>query len=180
MILGPALTGGVVTGHYVATLLDPKKGSLTNRSQAAVEHFKNDAKFILTTALPTAGVVGLAVYKPKYVKKIAKFIGENGAKAISKLGTVLSKFKYSPVKKAATFIKDIAKVAAKHPLKAGLLGLIAAGAIYVVSGIAKFNEKKGRIDQKYEDAAKIESQTKNVVLVEDKKAPKAPEKAYVM
>ena len=53
----------------------------------------------------------------------------------------------------------------KNPAKYGAAGVIAAAGLYMLDKLFNYANKQGRIDQKYEDAAKIESSTKNVVLM---------------
>ena len=55
MIIGP-------TAHAAVTMIDSKKGSMTNRAECAKEHFKNDLKYGAAIAVPAAGVAGAAVY----------------------------------------------------------------------------------------------------------------------
>ena len=60
----------------------------------------------------------------------------------------------------------------KNPTKAGVVGLSIAAGFYAIDTLMTWANKKGKIDQKYEDAAKIESQTKNIVLEAYAKADK--------
>ena len=164
----------VATAHYLSTLADTKKGSLTNRSQAAKEHFKNDLKTGLAIAVPVAAtgvVVGtgkagiLATKTGSVMAKVYKYVG----KALNKLGAtkLLHKSKLGKFStKVANLAKDVANTISKNPKKYGAIGLAVAGALYLTKVLTKYSNKAGRIDQKYEDAAKIESQTKNVVLTE--------------
>ena len=160
MFLAP--TAGVVTGHGVATLLDSRKGSLTNRAECAKEHFKNDLSTAVKLGVPAAGVAYVAVKKPGLLTKLAT----KGAKEVGKLFAKLGK-KLTSTKGFSVIGKGLSKAAsfiAKHPVKTGIGGAIAAGAIYLLSTVEKYANKEGRIDQKYEDAAKIEGSTKNIIL----------------
>lgn len=151
---------GVAIPHYVQTLTDTNKGSLTNRHQAAKEHFKNDLKFGYSIAIPTAAVTVAAMARPGLITKVATKSGTMAAKVLDKIATILPK-KVTSLKDGIT---KLANTIMKNPKKAGLIGLGIVGVSYLLNRGAKYANKAGRIDQKYEDAAKIESQTKNVVL----------------
>lgn len=137
--------------HYAVTLMDGSKGSLTNRHQCGVEHFKNDLKAELALAIPGAAAIYAGCKTPQVTNKIAKSVGDS------------IKF---VVKKFPKVSDGISKI---NPTKLGKWGLLATGALYLVGVIANYANNLGRINQKYEDAAKIESQTKNVVLDDNKK-----------
>lgn len=132
----------------VYSMVDRSKGSMTNRFDCAKEHAKNN--FICTTklSLAGAGATVLAYTKPNFAVRAAKFIGQGAAKVATKLGG-----------------KGLGAKILKNPTKFGAAGMIAAGALWALNTICKHTYKSGQIDQKYTDAAKIESQTKNVVLV---------------
>lgn len=132
----------ITMGSPVYAFVDGTKGSMTNRAQCAKEHFKNNAKFYLGTTAIGAGITAVAV-KPSIATKLATGIGKL-AKAVG--------------------LDKMATVIAKNPKKFGLLGLGVAGAIALTSLVQSHAYKAGQIDQKYTDAAAIESQTKNVVL----------------
>lgn len=151
----------VATAHYLTTLADTKKGSLTNRNQAAKEHFKNDLKFGYTLAIPaTAAAIAVASGKTAAIStKTGSFIAKSSS-YLSKLFTKLGANNF------ANGAKKVATEISKNPKKYGLIGLAAAGGLFLAKVTAKYCNTQGRIDQKYEDAAKIESQTKNVVLEE--------------
>jgi len=128
-------------------LLDRTKGSMTNRYECSKEHLKNN----LSTTAKVAGAYTLAgagayvaIKQPKMYLKVAK-----------KVGDLLGKSKFITKK-----LPDV--------LKRGKIGLaVAAGTAFLVTLgniIQNHAYKSGQIDQKYTDAAKIESQTKNVVL----------------
>lgn len=128
-------------------MFDSSKGSMTNRYQCAKEHFKNNFSAALSgAAIGAAGCAGIIVAKkqPKIYLKVA-----------DKLGKLLGK--------SNTIAKHI-----PDALKRGKVGLAVAGAIALtgalINAIASHSYKSGQIDQKYTDAAKIESQTKNLVL----------------
>lgn len=165
----------VGTLHYLSTLADNKKGSLTNRHQAGVEHFKNDFK---TGVLLTAPAIGLVVAKETgTLGKIAQGAGKVIFKGVELFAKSVQKSKLGK-----TLLIAAEKIG-KNPKKAGAIGLAIAGGLYLSKVISRFSYNSGRIDQKYEDAAKIESQTKNVVLDDrfekkiigaEKKAEKTP------
>ncbi len=142
---------GLATVHASSILLDSKKGSFTNRLDCAKETWKNDAKLMLTTVAPTAAVATAAVLKPSILTKAAQYVGKGLTKVLGKLGPKIT---------ANGLVQKILK----NPTKAGGIGLIAAGALYVIDALTKHSYKAGQIDQKYTDAAAIESQTKRVVL----------------
>ena len=129
---------------YVAgpmyTMVDSSKGSMTNRVQCAKEHLKNKWETNIKTGLVTSGVAYGLIKKPTFLKYIA-----------TGLGTILTK---------VPFLKN----SISNPTKAGKIGLLVAAGAYVLNTILKGVYKAGQIDQKYTDAAKIESQTKNVIL----------------
>lgn len=129
-------------GSPVYAFVDGTKGSMTNRTQCAKEHFKNNAKFYLGTTALSAGITAVAV-KPTIATKLATGIGKL-AKAVG-------------LDKMATAI-------AKNPKKFGALGVGIAAVLGFTSIVQSHAYKAGQIDQKYTDAAAIESQTKNVVL----------------
>lgn len=143
----------LTTAHMALTMLDSSKGSITNRALCAKEHAKNDLKTGLKLVTVGAGAVGTA-YAAKHSAKFASglkigatYIGKGIGKLATKLGAT----------------KIGAKILANAP-KAGLIGVgIAAGA-YVLDTVFSYANKAGRIDQKYEDSAKIEKASKNVVL----------------
>jgi hypothetical protein len=56
----------------------------------------------------------------------------------------------------------------KNPTKAGATVIGTTLGLNLLYAIYKFANNKGKIDQKYDDAAKIESTTKNVILDDDK------------
>lgn len=143
-----------VTTHAVLTMCDKKKGSMTNRFECAKEHLKNDMKSGLKLAVPAAAVAGAAYVKYAKPASKAQQVMTKGLGTIGKaLGKVTNKV-------APKFAEKIMKNLAKY----GAIGLAVAAGVYALDTISSWSNKKGRIDQKYEDAAKIESQTKNVVL----------------
>lgn len=133
-----------MTGMYVCspayTMVDKTKGSLTNRAECAKEHFVNNFSTSLKASALTAGTVGTAVLAPKFATKVA-----------TKTGGLLAKL---------PFLKNVIK----NPTKAGKIGILAAVGLGLYNILAKGIYKAGQIDQKYTDAAAIESQTKNIVL----------------
>ncbi len=144
----------VTTTHLVTTMLNPSKGSMTNRAQCAKEHMKNDMK--TGFKLWAVGGAGAgAVYAVKHSAKAAQ-VAKSGAtylgKGLGKLATKLGASKFG------------AKILANAP-KAGVAAVAIAAGVYVLDTIIGYATKAGKIDQKYEDAAKIEELMKNVVLV---------------
>ena len=146
----------VGTMHYLSTLADNKKGSLTNRHQAGVEHFKNDFKTGVLLTVPAIGVV--FAKETGNLGKIAQGAGKGISKGVELFAKAIQKTKIGKR------LLMVAEAIGKTPQKAGAIGLLVAGGLYVSKVISKFSYNAGRIDQKYEDSAKIESQTKNVVL----------------
>ena len=141
------MTSTIYSASTVRVMVDPSKGSLTNRAECAKEHFKNNLSTNLQLGLAGAAG-GLAIAKkPKFLVKIATKIGEVASKLVGKLGA-----------------KGMAAKIMKNPTKFGKYGMIAAAALWVLNKIEKHAFKAGQIDQKYTDAAAIEQQTKNVVL----------------
>ncbi len=143
---------GVRTGY---TLTDRTKGSFNNRVNCAAEHIKNDIK----TGLPIAGVAtaaGIIAYKkPGIAVKAAKSLGE----LIGKAG----KFVAEKITKGG-FGTGILNKILKNPTKAGAIGLITAGGLWVLNKLFKHSYNAGQIDQKYTDAAILEGQSKNIIL----------------
>lgn len=132
----------ITMGSPIYTFVDGTKGSMTNRAECAKEHFKNNFKYNLQAS--ALGVAGAAVaLKPSIATKLAT--------GVSKLA-------------GAVGLNKVAAAIAKNPKKFGLLGLGAAGVIALTSIVQSHAYKSGQIDQKYTDAAAIETQTKNVVL----------------
>ncbi len=131
----------------VLAFVDSSKGSLTNRFECAKEHAKNNV--VASLKLGTAAAAGtyVAIAKPSFATKFAKTVGKGLGKLLSKLGA-----------------SKVAAKILKNPTKAGAAGLIAAGALWAVNTLSKHCYKAGQIDQKYTDAAAIESTTKNVIL----------------
>lgn len=147
-----------MTNMYLATpaytMVDSTKGSMTNRYQCAKEHLQNNVNYCLKTSalgVITAGTTIAAVKNKSFVNKLA-----------TKIGKLISK-------KPASLPKGtVGKVIIPNYAKKGKFALLVAGAA-VVGGtlahlISGYYFKKGQIDQKYTDSAKIESQTKNVIL----------------
>lgn len=157
-----------MTNMYFAspayTMFDSTKGSMTNRYQCAKEHFKNNLNYGLKGAAlgaATGGVAYAAYKNPGAVTKLATKVG--------KLLSKKAKFKL-PDGAIGKIIdpKIYDKLMQPKYLKKGKAALVLGGVALVGTAllhlVSKFNYKKGQIDQKYTDAAKIESQTKNVIL----------------
>ena len=144
---------GVGTAH-VAQKLVTTKGSVNNRVNCAAEHLKNDVK----TAVPlllAGGAAGIVAYKkPDYITKLAKATGN----AIGKVGKFLAEKVFKKGFGTCLLNKIL-----NNPTKAGAVGLIAAGGLWVINRLCKGSYNAGQIDQKYADAAKLEG-TKNVIL----------------
>ena len=137
----------IYSASPVGAMIDPTKGSFTNRSECAKEHFKNNLALNTKMALAGAGGAYVAIKKPSFAVKVAKLVGEGAASIISKIGG-----------------KGVAQKIMKNPTKFGAYGLVVAGALWALNTISKHVYKAGQIDQKYTDTAAIESQTKKVVL----------------
>ena len=143
---------GILMCNGVAPYFDSTKGSLTNRYQCSKEHIKNDlvttAKSTLTLTAGGAAAVGTLASKNTIL----------GAKAFTKVGKLLQKI-------GVANLTNVAKAG-----KYGILGLIGAATVGTLSYLISKNiYKKGQIDQKYTDSAKIESTTKNVILEDAKR-----------
>lgn len=136
-----------INSSPVLTMVDSSKGSLTNRFECAKEHAKNNVVCALKLGTASAAGTYVAIAKPSFATKFAKTVGNGIGKLLSKLGSS----------------KTAAKIL-KNPTKAGAAGLLAAGGLWVLNTVAKHCYKSGQIDQKYTDAAAIESTTKNVIL----------------
>ena len=144
----------IFPGRVVTPLVDPNKGSITNRLDCAGEQFKNHTINLLqgTAVAGTAAGVTYAAYKNE---KVA-----NGViKGLKAVRNVMNKNKYTG--KVAGWIT---KALSSMP-KAGKIGVIAAAiALPVLSYIDhKDSYKAGQIDQKYTDKAAVQSQLDNIV-----------------
>ncbi|MBQ8459128.1 hypothetical protein IJ541_03380 [bacterium] len=161
MVLGYVAGAGGALGvpltRTVATLLDSKKGSLTNRAQCAKEHMNNDLNLGLKLSVPAAAGV-VAVCKPDLATKLAAKAGNYITYGVKEAVKLFSKGgAKGQIAKAIGYM-------AKHPTRTGVAGLALTAGLWVLNSIVNHANKNGRINQKYEDAARIESQTKNVVL----------------
>ena len=149
-----------VAANTIPTLIDSKKGSLTNRVDCAAEKIKNDTSATLKLAVPTAAVAGAAIAKPGLLSKVgmkaAKYLGK-GAKALGKLFKNPSNALTKSISKVLTTIQ-------KNPVKYGKIGLAAAAVFYALNTIQKHAYNEGKIEQKYNDTGAIENATKNLVL----------------
>lgn len=151
----------IVLGHAISTMTDSNKGSLTNRAQCAKEHFKND----VTLGVKIGGTAGLAaagIYAAKKSPKTLTAIKD----VLVPIGKVIGKIA------AKLGFKNFANVSSNKlkAAKSGAIGIGITGGLYLLNAIVTHANKRGKIDQKYEDAAKIESQTKNIVLEDAVKA----------
>lgn len=159
-VAGLGLSAAGVGARVIPTLLDNKKGSLTNRADCAAEKIKNDATAVTKLAVPTAVVAGTAIAKPGLLSQIgltaAKYIGM-GANALGKL------FK-NPTNSLTKSISKVLTTIQKNPVKYGKIGLAVATALYGLNAITKHARNDGKIDQKYNDTGAIENATKNLVL----------------
>lgn len=138
------MTNMYVGTSPVYTMVDKSKGSFTNRTQCAKEHFKNNLAMNTKVAVLAGGSVLAVATKPKLVTTVAAKIGQLAAKV--------------------PLLKNIIT----NPTRAGKIGLAAAVGLSLLHVIQKHTYKAGQIDQKYTDAAKIESQTKNIILEQQK------------
>ena len=152
------------SAHAVQALLDSKKGSLTNRVDCAKEHVKNDLKTGVQIGVPAAGVAVVALKKPGLLKTLAVKTGEFAGKAASALGNGITKIAPKAGTKVSAALANAAGYLSKNAYKAGAIGLIAAGGLYVLNKLLNHAETKGRIDQKYNDTGAIENATKHLVL----------------
>lgn len=135
-------------GSPLYTMVDPSKGSMTNRYECAKEHFKNNLKLVVPTTV-TGAALGVAIASPKTAVKVGSKIGTTVAKGFKAIGA-----------------RGLAAKILKNHKKFGLVGLAVAGGLWFVNSLQKHAYKSGQIDQKYTDAAAIESHTKNIVLMQ--------------
>jgi hypothetical protein len=145
-------------------MADSTKGSFTNKTQCTKEHIRNDVNAAMKLSVVGSGVA-VAALKPKFAEKVAKFIGTAISNVSFEVTNLLGKTKI----KNGSFAKNLAKISekiSKNATKTGTVGLAIAGIALAVSASIKHAFKEGQIDQKYTDAAKIESQTKNIILAE--------------
>jgi len=156
--------------HSMRTMADKNKGSLTNRYQCTKEHFKNDLNLTLKeyAAATLAGGAAFAT-AAKGGTKAAKFVETVLTKPV---GMMIKGVLFKVAKALGAGTTGITKISAA---KAGAAGIVLASGLYIINALINHANKRGKIDQKYDDAAKIESQTKNVVLAEkeDQKAATA-------
>lgn len=137
--------------RVVPTLVDSKKGSLTNRIDCLAEKTKNDVNLGLKLGIPAAVIFANHKLRPGALTK-------DGAKAAQYLGKVAAKL-------AAKFPKvGILSKIATNPVKYGKIGLLVGAGAYVLNALLGHANKDGKIDQKYNDAAALENIGKNVVL----------------
>lgn len=160
-------------GHAMRTMADKNKGSLTNRYQCAQEHFKNDLNLTLKEyAAATAAGGAVFATAAKNGTKAAKFVETVFTKPVG----MLIKTGMSKLAKATGASPEVlTKFTKLNPAKLGAAGIFVAAGLSIIGALISHANKRGKIDQKYDDAAKIESQTKNVVLAEkeDQKAATA-------
>lgn len=150
-----AVGASAIAAHGAATLFDKNKGSLTNRYENAKEHLKNDLIFGAN-----AGAVVIAA-KALKTTKAGKMVATGAGKLVGMVLNGASKL----INKCSS---SLGKKILKNPTKAGVIGIAAALYLNGLYAFYKFANNKGKIDQKYEDAAKIETTTKNVVLDDNK------------
>jgi hypothetical protein len=155
-----------MTIRTATTFADPTKGSFTNKTQCAKEHIKNDMSAALALSVPTAVAVG-AVVKPNLTKKAAKYVGSAFSNATNTLAKWLNKTETLKDGKIVKTLGRIGDFAAKHAKAAGIVGMVAVGAGVVANILINHAFKEGQIDQKYTDAAKIESRSKNIILEQE-------------
>ena len=123
----------------IGAMVSSDKGDLSNRTECAVEHMKNNFKYNTANLLIMGGgaYTGYKVLKkPALYKKALKFVNKI-------------------TEKIATKAPKIAEKLTKLPGKAKVLGLIAAPILLAVGYLAtKGTYEMGKIDQKYEDIAR--------------------------
>ncbi len=123
----------------IGSLVSSDKGDLSNRTECAVEHMKNNFKYNAANTLIMGGGIyaGYKVLtKPSLYKKALKFIN----KVTEKIA-----------KKAPQAAEKLAKL----PGKAKVIGMIALPVLAAVGYLAtKGTYEMGKIDQKYEDLAR--------------------------
>lgn len=144
-----------VAARTIPTLLDSKKGSLTNRVDCAKEHIVNDSKAVLETAIPAAGVGIVAMKKPELLTQVANVVGKSIGKAGKWLAAKMPK---------GGFGTGLLNKVLKNPAKAGGIGLAIAGGLYLINRLCNHARNEGKIEQKYNDTGAIENATKNLVL----------------
>lgn len=160
MVAGLLPIAGVGTlglgGRVINTLADKKKGDISNKLNCLSDHIQNDSQAGLALGVPTGIVAGTAIAKPSVLTKLANATG----KVIGKLGTFIQKH----ITKSGLTENGFLTKILKNPTKAGAIGLIGAGVAYALNVITKHSEKAGRIDQLYEDKAKLEAASKTTLL----------------
>ncbi len=161
LFIKAGLVGGTIalTGTAIHSLFDSDKGSMSNRTECAKEHLKNDAGFLAKT-----GLVGGAAYivsKNRNVfRPLVSGLGKTAAALLKKAS------KYMPK------LEGLANKILKNPTKAGVAGLVGGCAIYLVNELFKNIFKSGQIDQKYNDKAEQEAVQQEEQAVNDAKEAK--------
>ena len=125
-----------------------EKGDIANRIQCAAEQTKNAA----VTGIQAGAVIGATTalgYIAKKCPKVAEFLGKGIGKALEWL----------PVKNK--IISAVKNASPKTKVAAAILAPAAALLSYV---LGKGIYQTGQIDQKYTDAAKVESREKGYLL----------------
>lgn len=159
--LGGLGLGATGLGYRIGTtLVDNKKGSLTNRADCAAEKIKNDTSATLKLAVPAGVVAGVAATKPSLLTKI----GQAGVKYIREGAKALGKLFKNPTNAVTKGIANALNAIKRAPKKYGKIGLAIAAGAYVLNAITKHAYNDGKIEQKYNDTGAIENATKNLVL----------------
>lgn len=169
-------------GNVPAQFFDNRKGDIKNRAACAGETLANNAVntaksygIVAGTALAVDTFAGNKVATSFIAKKFPK-VAEFGKKVAENVVNSAKKLLDSPVgkkitektagiaSKVATKFPQIAEFGKKaiHVLKNNKrTAILAAGATALFGVLLKWTHKQGRIDQKYEDKAKIDAHNKN-------------------
>ena len=130
----------------LTTLFDSRKGNMGNRVECATEKYKERLKATAPLFVASAAT-GVAIgVKPDLAVKTAKAVGTGISKLIGKLPETLKNSK-------------VLTTVAKNPITAGAVA-IGMGVLGIITHISnKLSYTEGRIDQKYEDKAKLQGLT---------------------
>lgn len=129
----------------IGSLVSKDKGDLSNRTECAVEHMKNNFKYNTANALVMGGgaYAGYKILtKPSLYRKSLRFINKVTNKIAKKAPKVAEKL-------------------TKLPGRAKVIGMIALPVLAAVGYLAtKGTYEMGKIDQKYEDLARKKQSVK--------------------
>ncbi len=154
--------------HAAQTMNANDKGSLVNRTKCAGEHLKNDLKTGLKVGLVstlTAGAGMAAYHSPAACVKVTGKAGQG----VATIGKWLGKLNLGKTfaKAANNLEKFGGKIMEKAP-KYGKFAVLAGIGVLAMSAFTRIAKKQGynegKIDQKYEDNAKIEKMTGSIVV----------------